>query len=100
MNDAANEKRRARRAVIGEVTSNAMQKTIVVRVDRLVKHPIFLKYVRKSSIFKAHDEEGQARKGDRVEIVECRPISKTKRFRLVRVVRKSKMAGPELAEGA
>ena len=87
------EERNARRSVIGTVTSDGMQKTIVVQVDRLVKHPVFKKYVRKTSVFKAHDADGTAKKGDRVEIIECRPISKTKHFRLVRVVLKSKTAG-------
>ena len=96
------ERRRAhaRRAVIGVVTSTAMQKTIVVQVDRLVKHPMFKKYVRRTSVYKAHDAEGVAKKGDRVEIVECRPISKTKRFRLVRVVHKSKIASVEFVQEA
>jgi small subunit ribosomal protein S17 len=94
------EARRARRVVIGLVTSNKMNKTIVVQVDRLVKHPVFKKYVRKTSVFKAHDENGTAKKGDRVEIVECRPISKSKRFRLVKVVRKSKVADVEFAQEA
>jgi small subunit ribosomal protein S17 len=97
--DAAKE-RSSRRSVIGTVTSNLMQKTITVQVDRLVKHPVFKKYVRKSSVYKAHDAEGVAKKGDRVEIVECRPISKTKRFRLVRVVQKSKAAAAEFAQEA
>jgi small subunit ribosomal protein S17 len=92
--------RRARRVVIGVVTSNAMQKTIVVQVDRLVKHPVFKKYVRRRSVYKAHDAEGVAKKGDRVEIAECRPISKTKRFRLVRVVQKSKAAAAEFVQEA
>jgi small subunit ribosomal protein S17 len=92
--------RRARRTVIGVVTSTAMQKTIVVQVDRLVKHPVFKKYVRRTSVYKAHDTEGVAKKGDRVEIAECRPISKTKRFRLVRVVHKSKAASIEFVQEA
>lgn len=98
-NDAGAE-RRARRSVIGTVTSNRMQKTIVVQVDRLVKHPVFKKYVRRRSVYKAHDAEGVAKRGDRVEIVECRPISKTKRFRLVRVVQKSKTAAADFAQEA
>jgi small subunit ribosomal protein S17 len=96
----AEAERTARRSVIGTVTSDKMEKTIVVQVDRLVKHPVFKKYVRRRSVFKAHDPEGAAKTGDRVEIVECRPISKTKRFRLVRVLQKSKVAAPEFAEDA
>jgi small subunit ribosomal protein S17 len=100
MTEDTNEKldRTSRRAFIGVVTSHSMQKTIVVQVQRLVKHPVFKKYVRRSSVFKAHDAEGVAKKGDRVEIVECRPISKTKRFRLVRVVQKSKTAAAEFVQ--
>jgi small subunit ribosomal protein S17 len=92
--------RRARRSVIGTVTSDKMKATIVVQVDRLVKHPVFKKYVRKRSVYKAHDAEGVAKRGDRVEIVECRPISKTKHFRLVRVVQKSKAASVDFAQEA
>jgi small subunit ribosomal protein S17 len=94
------EGRNARRSVIGTVTSDGMQKTIVVQVDRVVKHPVFKKYVRRTSVFKAHDPEGAAKKGDRVEIIECRPISKTKHFRLVRVIHKSKGPAPEFVEEA
>jgi small subunit ribosomal protein S17 len=96
----AGAERSSRRAFIGVVTSTSMQKTIVVQVDRLVKHLVFKKYVRRSSVFKAHDAEGAAKKGDRVEIVECRPISKTKRFRLVRIVQKSKSAAAEFVQEA
>jgi small subunit ribosomal protein S17 len=92
--------RNARRTVIGKVTSASMQKTIVVQVDRLVKHAVFKKYLKRRSVYKAHDAEGIAKKGDRVEIVECRPISKTKHFRLVRVVLKSKTAAEEFAQEA
>ena len=98
--EATGVERRARRAVIGVVTSTAMQKTIVVQVDRLVKHPVFKKYVRRTSVYKAHDAEGVAKKGDRVEIEECRPISKTKRFRLVRVVHKTKVAVGRVRPGS
>jgi small subunit ribosomal protein S17 len=91
MSDANESKpdRSTRRAVIGVVTSDKMQNTIVVRVDRLVKHPVFKKYLRRKSIYKAHDPKSEAKVGDRVEIAECRPISKTKRFRLVRILKKS-----------
>jgi small subunit ribosomal protein S17 len=98
--DTAKAPRSARRSVIGTVTSDGMQKTIVVQVDRIVKHPVFKKYVRKTSVYKAHDPEGAAKKGDKVEIIECRPISKTKHFRLVRVVQKSKAAAAEFVQEA
>jgi small subunit ribosomal protein S17 len=99
--EKAHEERNTRRTVIGTVTSAGMMKTIVVQVDRIVKHPVFKKYVRKTSVFKAHDAEGVAKKGDKVEIIECRPISKTKHFRLIRVVHKSKTASaPEFVQEA
>jgi small subunit ribosomal protein S17 len=63
-----------------------MQKTIVVKVTRLVKHPLYTKVVRHSKKFYAHDETGEARTGDTVRIVETRPLSKTKRWRLAEVV--------------
>jgi small subunit ribosomal protein S17 len=99
-NAAQEAARRKRRAVIGTVTSDRMQKTIVVRVDRLVKDPTFEKYVRRKSIFKAHDEKGEAKLGDKVEIAECRPLSKTKRFRLVRVIQKSVSQAPDFTAEA
>lgn len=77
--------RRARR--IGIVTSAKMQKTITVVVERLVKHAIFKKYVRQRTVLKAHDEKGEAREGSVVEVEFSRPLSKTKRWRLVRVIR-------------
>jgi len=81
--------RGSRAAVIGTVVSDKMDKTIVVRRDRKVKHPLYKKYVRRATKFIAHDEQNQARVGDEVEIVETRPLSKTKCWRLVRVVREA-----------
>lgn len=75
--------------VQGVVHSDKMDKTIVVRVDRLVKHPTYKKYVKRRSTYYAHDEANEAEAGDRVEIVQTRPLSKKKRWRLVRVVRKA-----------
>ncbi|MEY2742427.1 MAG: hypothetical protein RIS21_795 [Planctomycetota bacterium] len=86
------ETRNGRRAYIGTVVSDKMDRTITVRVDRLVKHPVFGKYIRRRQQFKAHDEHEQAGIGDRVEIVECRPLSRTKRFRLVRIVEKARIS--------
>lgn len=83
--------RNQRRSVEGIVTSNKMLKTITVLVERTFKHPKYKKYVRKQKKYHAHDEEGLAKIGDRVEIVECRPMSKLKRWRLVRIVEKSKL---------
>ena len=67
----------------GTVVSNAMQKTIVVRVDDLKRHPKYNKSYRVSEKFHVHDEKGVAKPGDTVEFIECRPLSKTKRWRLV-----------------
>jgi small subunit ribosomal protein S17 len=74
---------------LGEVVSSKMAKTIVVRVERRFPHPRFRKVVTAFKKFYAHDEKGEARVGDRVRIQECRPLSKTKRWRLVEVVEKN-----------
>ncbi|HYL09188.1 MAG TPA: 30S ribosomal protein S17 [Candidatus Acidoferrales bacterium] len=78
--------RHARQELTGKVTSARMQKTIVVEVTRLVKHPLYTRVLRKTKKFYAHDEEGEARLGDTVRIVETRPLSKLKRWRLSEVV--------------
>ena len=70
----------------GVVVSDKMDKTIVVRVERQFAHPLYRRTVKKSKKFMAHDEEGQAKIGDTVEIIEARPLSKQKRWRLVRVL--------------
>lgn len=71
---------------IGVVVSDSMDKTIVVRVERQFSHPLYKRTVKKSKKFLAHDEEGKAKAGDRVEIIEARPLSRRKRWRLVRVL--------------
>lgn len=76
-----------RRTVTGLVTSDAMQKTITVQIERRVKHPVFGKYLRRGTTCKAHDENEIAKKGDLVELMETRPLSKTKFWRLVEVVK-------------
>lgn len=78
-----------RKTRVGTVVSNKMQKTISVLYERLEKHPRYEKLVRRSTVLKAHDERGEAREGDVVEIMETRPLSKTKRWRLVRVVKRA-----------
>ncbi len=78
-----------RKERIGEVLSNKMAKTIVVQVERRFPHPKFRKVVTEYKKFYAHDEKGQAKPGDRVRIEETRPLSKTKRWRLVAVVEKA-----------
>ena len=82
---------RGRRKVrTGVVVSDAMDKTVVVRISTAFKHPLYGKTVRRSSKFKAHDEANDARVGDRVRIVETRPLSKTKRWRVVEVLERAK----------
>jgi small subunit ribosomal protein S17 len=88
-------KRGRRRTVVGVVTSDKMQKTIVVEIERLVRHPKFGKYLRSSTTCKAHDEKREAKVGDRVELMETRPLSATKRWRLVRIVEKAAQAKKE-----
>ncbi len=75
---------------IGVVTSDKMTLTVVVRVDRLVKHPIYRKYVRKRKKFMAHDDKG-AKIGDKVRIVETRPLSARKRWRVVEIIHKAEL---------
>jgi small subunit ribosomal protein S17 len=81
-----------RRAVTGTVVSDKMQKTIVVKVDRRVKHGMYAKYVMKSRKFKAHDEKNDAKIGDLVELVESRPLSRDKRWVLTRIIRRAGQA--------
>ena len=82
--------RNLRKERIGKVTSNKMQKSITVSVDRKVKHPIYGKFVHKTTKFMAHDEKNEAGIGDTVRISETRPLSKLKRWRLGEVIEKAK----------
>lgn len=82
--------RNERKEKIGKVVSNKMQKTITVTVDRKVKHPIYGKFVNRTTKFKAHDEANSAGIGDTVRIMETRPLSKDKRWRLVEIIEKAK----------
>jgi small subunit ribosomal protein S17 len=86
MNAEAETKPRREVRRTGVVVSDRMAKTIVVRVDRKVMHPVYKKYMRRSSKLVAHDEKNEAKTGDTVEIVFTRPISRTKRWRLERVI--------------
>jgi small subunit ribosomal protein S17 len=82
---------RGRRKVrIGRVVSNKMQKTVVVAVESQVRHPLYGKIIRRTTKFKAHDEQNSCGEGDTVEIMETRPLSKEKRWRVVRIVEKAK----------
>ncbi|MCE5360472.1 MAG: 30S ribosomal protein S17 [Acidithiobacillus sp.] len=74
------------RSLVGTVVSNRMDKTIVVLVERRIQHPLYKKYIRRSKKFHAHDQENQCQIGDTVRIEECRPLSKTKTWRLVSIV--------------
>lgn len=76
-----------RKTVIGIVSSNKMTNTITVKSERRIKHPRYGKFVKRVTVYKAHDEENKAEQGDKVEIMESRPISKDKRWRLVRIVK-------------
>lgn len=82
--------RNARKVKIGKVVSDKMDKTIVVRIDTKYKHPLYNKIMNKSLKVKVHDEENTCGIGDTVEIMETRPISKDKRYRLVKIVEKAK----------
>lgn len=82
--------RNLRKTRIGVVSSNKMTKTITVAVERKVKHPIYGKFVKKTTKFHAHDEKNECAVGDMVKIMETRPLSKTKRWRLVEIVEKAK----------
>ena len=84
------EKRNQRRTLIGVVVSDKAQKTITVESERLSMHPKFKKYIKRRSRFYAHDEANEAKPGDVVEIMETRPLSSMKRFRLIRIIRRGK----------
>ncbi|TAM92573.1 30S ribosomal protein S17 [bacterium] len=89
-NEQAVAERGRRKIKIGRVASNKMEKTIVVVTETRVPHPVYKKIVRKSERFKAHDEKNECSIGDLVKIMECRPVSKEKRWRLVEIVERVK----------
>ena len=82
--------RNLRKTVVGKVVSDKMEKTIVVAVEDSVKHPLYNKIVKRTIKFKAHDENNEAGVGDRVRIMETRPLSKDNRWRLVTIIEKAK----------
>ncbi len=86
--------RQKRKVKVGIVVSNRMAKTIVVRVNRLVKHQMYGRFIRQTSTFKAHDEANDAAIGDWVKIMESRPLSRDKRWRLVSVLKRASSAPP------
>jgi len=84
-------KRKAiKKTLTGRVVSNKMQKTIVVMIERRMLHPLYKKYVTRSKKIKAHDEQGGAQIGDLVQVIESRPMSKDKRWRLVEILERAK----------
>ena len=84
------EERNLRKTLIGTVESNKMDKTIVVKVETAVRHPIYKKIVKRTYKLKAHDEENVCQVGDKVKVMETRPLSKDKRWRLVEVIERAK----------
>ena len=91
MNIEATPQARSRRKIrIGKVVSNKMQKSIVVSIERKIAHPIYKKYFRRTSTLMVHDEQQQAGLGDLVKVMETRPLSKRKRWRLLEIVKKAK----------
>jgi small subunit ribosomal protein S17 len=92
------EARKPRRTLVGVVTRDKTAKTRRVEIQRLVKHSRYSKYIKRRTVCYVHDEANETRNGDTVEIMEARPLSKTKNWRLVRVVKKAP-AGPEHAVG-
>ncbi len=81
--------RGSRKVIQGIVTSNSMDKTIVVKVSRRLRHPLYGKFIKKSKNFKAHDEKNSCNVGDEVRIIESRPFSKDKRWRLLETVKQA-----------
>lgn len=83
--------RNLRKTRVGVVTSDKMDKTVVVAVETLVQHPLYKKRVRRTKKFKAHDEQNQCKVGDKVRIMETRPLSKDKRWRVVEIIESAKV---------
>jgi len=87
-----NEQAKTVRTITGRVVSNKMDKTITILVERLVRHPLYGKFIKRSTKLHAHDEANECHEGDLVTITECRPISKSKFFKLVKIVERSEKA--------
>ena len=84
------EERNRRKARVGQVVSDRMDKTVVVSIERLVKHPVYGRYVRRRNKFKVHDEQNACHVGDVIRFMETRPMSKDKRWRFVEFIEKAK----------
>jgi small subunit ribosomal protein S17 len=95
---ADNERKVVKNQKVGQVVSTKMHKTIVVEVSRRVPHPLYKRIIGKRKKFYAHDEEGTAKMGDVVRIIECRPLSKLKRWRLTDVIRRAVQVGTQPSE--
>jgi small subunit ribosomal protein S17 len=89
MSAAETQEKPKHRPTIGRVVSNKMQKSVTVAIERLVRHPAYGKFIRRTKKVMAHDEENACREGDLVAIVECRPISKRKSWRVVEIVERA-----------
>jgi small subunit ribosomal protein S17 len=81
--------RNNRKEIVGKVTSDKRDKTITIIVERKIKHPLYGKVMKKSKKFQAHDEKNECNEGDIVKVMETRPLSKTKRFRLIEIVQRA-----------
>ena len=84
------DERGRRKLRVGKVVSDKMEKTVVVVIERLVKHPVYKRYVRRRSRFKVHDEKNECKEGDTIRFMETRPLSKDKRWRFVEFVERAK----------
>ena len=89
-----------RRILVGVVTSDKAAKTRRVEIERLVRHPRYSKIIRKKTVCHVHDEDNVSKRGDKVEIEECRPLSKMKRWTLIRIVEKNKLVESVVADEA
>lgn len=85
------EERNLRKTRVGVVTSDKMEKTVVVSVETLVEHPLYKKRIKQTKKFKAHDEQNQCKAGDKVRIMETRPMSKDKRWRVVEIIESARV---------
>ncbi len=83
------EEKKARRTIVGRVVSDKMDKSVSVAIERTIKHPVYGKYIRRTSKVMAHDAANECREGDRVAIAECKPISKNKSWTVVSVVERA-----------
>jgi len=100
MSEAETAGRKTTRTVVGRVVSNKMDKSVTVAVERLVRHPVYGKFIRRTTKILAHDEQNACREGDTVAITECRPISKRKAWRVVEVVQSGSEAAAAPNEAA